>query len=110
MERWRENVDEKQEDHEERIICLEKKIQDTNLELSTAKNEMKSLRYSVQKMERTLFDQNAEQSKMLEKVVYQTLDIKRDTNKNKKEIIIAAIGGGGVLYAIIELAQRAVGG
>lgn len=97
------------QDHEKRILELEKNY-------SEVKKEITVVQTSQSKIEGMLYDQNTEQKELIEKhqknqtalldtLLSHTLGIRQESHKQKWQIIGAMVGGGGILYVVIEVAQ-----
>ncbi|PWA06995.1 hypothetical protein DCC39_17160 [Pueribacillus theae] len=99
------------QDYEKRILELEK-------DYSEVKKEITVVQTSQSKIENMLYTQNTEQKELinnhqneqrqlLDTLLAHTLGIKKDTNQKKWETIAVAVGGavggGSVLYLIIEV-------
>ncbi|WP_312093811.1 hypothetical protein [Niallia sp.] len=95
------------QDHEQRILKLEQSYSDL-------KSQLVSVETGQLRIERTLLDEGREQKKLLaeqrkeqkelmDQLIAHTLGIKQ-TNSNKKwELALAIVGGGGFLYAVVDL-------
>lgn len=104
------NVDQRIENHETRITALEKNYSDLT-------NKMQSVETGQLRIEKTLLEEGKEQKKLiseyqdeqqelLSKLLEHTLNIKKNNSYRKWDLALALFGGGGLIYAVISLAQK----
>ncbi|QTD40659.1 hypothetical protein [Sporosarcina sp. Te-1] len=102
------------QDHEKRILELEKNYGEVRKEITV-------IQTSQAKIENMLFTQNTEQKELIDKhqreqtalldtLLQHTLGMKKDNNKQRKDILVALFGGGGILFLLIEALQKWIGG
>jgi septal ring factor EnvC (AmiA/AmiB activator) len=102
------------QDHERRIIELEKNY-------GEVKKDLNAVQASQSKIENMLYSQNTEQKQLIEKhqkeqrmifdtLLEHTLGIKKDSNNHKWGVIAAAVGGGGLAYMLFEFVKYVIGG
>lgn len=103
-------IDERIENHEERITALEKNYADLT-------NKMQAVETGQLRMEKTLLEEGKEQKKLineqreeqqelLNKLIEHTLNIKKNNNYKKWDLVLALFGGGGLIYWLINLTQK----
>jgi len=103
-------VDEKIENHEERITALEKNYADLT-------NKMQAVETGQLRIEKTLLEEGKEQKKLineqreeqqelLNKLLEHTLNIKKNNSYKKWDLALALFGGGGLIYGIIILITK----
>ncbi|MGM9925218.1 MAG: hypothetical protein ACI35R_13315 [Bacillus sp. (in: firmicutes)] len=94
------------QDHEQRIISLEKSYSDMQ-------QKMQSVETGQLRIEKTLLEEGKEQKHLINKqreeqdqlfreLVTHTLSIKQNNNMQIWKLLGAMVGGGGVLYILIE--------
>ncbi|MEM5012056.1 hypothetical protein WKH57_15150 [Niallia taxi] len=102
------------QDHERRILILEQSYSELKSELSSFKGQLSTVELGQVRIEKTLIeegreqrkaisDSQKEQTKILNKFIDQTLNIKKKNNENFWKILTGLTGAGGVLYVIIDL-------
>lgn len=102
------------QDHEKRILELEKNYGEVIKEITnvqTSQSKIENMLYTQNTEQKELIDKHqGEQTKLLDTLLSHTLGIKKDNNKQRKDILIALFGGGGVLFLLIEAMQKWIGG
>lgn len=108
------------QDHEKRILELEKNYSEVKKEITvvqTSQSKIENMLYTQNTDQRELIDKqnklieqhNEEQKDLMGTLLTHTLGIKKDNNQQRKDILIALFGGGGIIYLLIELAQKYFG-
>ena len=98
------------QDHEQRILKLEQSYSDL-------KSQLVSVETGQLRIERTLLDEGREQKKLLDEqrkeqkdlmdqLIEHTLGIKKTNSTKKWELALAIVGGGGFLYALVDLIMQ----
>jgi len=85
------------QDHEKRILTLEKNYSEVQRELTNVQN-------SQLRTENTVLETSRQQKELLEKLLDHVLDTKKFSLTKKWQLILAIFGGGGAFYAIIQIA------
>ena len=102
------------QDHEKRILELEKSYGEVKKEITivqTSQSKIENMMYSQNTEQKELINRHQnEQRQLLDTLLGHTLGIKKETNKQRKDILIALFGGGGVLFLLIEALQKWIGG
>lgn len=109
------------QDHEKRILELEKSYGEVKKEITvvqTSQSKIENMLYTQNMDQRELIDKqnklieqhNGEQKELMGTLLGHTLGIKKDNNKQRKDILIALFGGGGILFLLIESLQKWIGG
>ncbi|MEK4026278.1 hypothetical protein ABZ756_13865 [Mammaliicoccus sciuri] len=102
------------QDHEKRILELEKNYSEVKKEITvvqTSQSKIENMIYTQNTEQRELIDRHQkEQTNMLNTLLGHTLGIKQDNNKQKWHLIGALVGGGGLLFLLIETFQKWIGG
>lgn len=102
------------QDHEKRILELEKNYGEVKREIinvQTSQSKIENMLYSQNTEQKELIDKHQkEQTALLDKLLEHTLGIKKDNNKQRKDILVAVLGGGGILALVFETLQKYLGG
>lgn len=102
------------QDHEKRILELEKSYGEVKKEITivqTSQSKIENMLYTQNTEQKELINEHqAEQKELMGTLLHHTLGIKKDNNQQRKDIIIALLGGGGVLFLLIETLQKWIGG
>lgn len=102
------------QDHEKRILELEKSYGEVQKEITVvqaSQAKIENMLYSQNTEQKELIDKHQkEQTALLDTLLHHTLGIKKDNNKQRKDILIALFGGGGILFLLIETLQKWIGG
>jgi hypothetical protein len=81
-------------DHESRIKTLEQNY-------GTLVGEITSVKNGQLQLENTVLKTSQDQNGLLNKLIDQTFDLKKTKMVGRKEIIVASIGGGGILGIVV---------
>lgn len=109
------------QDHEKRILELEKNYNEVKKEITvvqTSQAKIENMLYTQNTDQRELIDKqnklieqhNNEQKELMGTLLGHTLGIKKDNNKQRRDILVALFGGGGILFLLIESLQKWIGG
>lgn len=102
------------QDHEKRILELEKNYGEVRKEITvvqTSQAKIENMLYTQNTEQKELIDKHQrEQTALLDTLLSHTLGIKKDNNRQRKDILIALFGGGGILFLLIETLQKWIGG
>ncbi|ASN69133.1 hypothetical protein 7F23_20 [uncultured Caudovirales phage] len=102
------------QDHEKRILALEQNYGEVKQELTSVKTsqleikgtlleEGQKQRELINKQREELEGQRKEQKELMQQLLTHTLGIKKNNNINIWKLALAIVGGGGFLYAVIDL-------
>lgn len=93
------------QDHETRIVALEKSYSDMQLEM----NSLKNIQLQTQN---TLLEGNKHQNELLNKIIEQTFGLRNNSNSNMWKTVGIAVGSGGFLvvvgFGIIEIVKMVI--
>ncbi|MED1201932.1 hypothetical protein [Heyndrickxia acidicola] len=98
---------------EQRVAEHEKRIQDLEKSYGEMKNEMLTVRTSQLEIHNALLTESKEQKSLINKqrqeqddllnqLIAHTLGIKKTSQSKRWELALSAIGGGGILYLLIQ--------
>jgi len=102
------------QDHEKRILALEQNYSEVKKELTavqTSQIEIKGTlldeglkqRELINEQRKEIKEQRKEQKDLMGQLITHTLGIKKNNNINIWKLALALVGGGGFLYAVIDL-------
>ena len=105
------------QDHEKRILALEQNYSEVKKELTivqTSQSEIKGTlieegvkqRELINKQREEIESQRKEQKDLMQQLITHTLGIKQNNNKNIWKLALAFAGGGGFLYAVVDLIAK----
>lgn len=103
-------VDEKIENHEERITALERNYTDLTNKMQAVETGQlrieKTLLVEGKEQKKLINEQREEQQELLNKLLEHTLNIKKNNAYRRWDLALALFGGGGLIYGLISLAQK----
>ncbi|WP_182104274.1 hypothetical protein [Niallia taxi] len=105
------------QDHEKRILALEQNYSEVKKELTavqTSQIEIKGTlleegqkqRELINEQRKEIKEQRKEQKGLMDQLIAHTLGIKKNNNTKVWELALAILGGGGFLYAVIDLIMQ----
>lgn len=87
------------QDHEKRIIKLEQNYSEVQRELTNVQN-------SQLRTENTVLETSRQQKELLERLLDHVLGSKTFVLNKKWQLILTIFGGGGLVYAVLDLLDK----
>jgi len=103
-------VDQRIENHEERITALEKNYADLTNKMQAVETGQlrieKTLLVEGKEQKKLINQQREEQQELLNRLLEHTLNIRKNNAYKKWDLALALFGGGGLIYGLISLAEK----